>query len=679
MQVSNVNDVKLYNLSSSKSLPEWLSDRKKRRMQQKDVELRRRIELIQDFKMPSVSNCIKVSRDGQYVMATGVYKPRVRCYDVQDLALKFERCFDAEVIKFEILSDDYTKMAFLQEDRYLEFHSQEGRYFRLRIPRFGHDLAYNRSNCDLYCVGDSPEIYRLNLEQGKFLSPYVSDSPSFNVCLSNEYHNLLVCGSEDGCIEAWDPRNDQKVAKLDCAASCLNVDSVNETMPSITSLAFKDGLHLAAGTSSGLILLYDIRSAKPYLVKDHLYGLPIKDIEFIADRDLVASMDSKIVKFWNRNSGDPFTSIQTQSDLNDLCLIPNTGMLFLANEAPQILTYFIPSIGTAPKWCSFLEHLVEEMEESNENNIYDDYKFVTMQELESLGLNHLIGTNLLRAHMHGFFIDIRLYHKAKAASDPFAYEEYKRKKIKEKMEAERGSRVKVNSKLPKVNRELALKLMESNEAKNKSKEEEQSLLKDERFKALFENPDFQVDESTEEYKLLLPMITKLNKKKGMKSDKERNEEEEEESELRFEIPQYFDEVNDKKDMNEFSESSESDDEEEIKTEKVQKNNQSKGKKNESTTKMYKLKEGKTITDLAMKKVKSNSKRESKMTLADRLKAYEDSDVRVKSRGVHGNCVITFKPKDERKERQNEKLKSHLEERSKVARSAKGIKGKIQFG
>jgi ribosome biogenesis protein ENP2 len=34
-------------------------------------------------------------------------------------------------------------------------------------------------------------------------------------------------------------------------------------------------------------------------------------------------------------------------------------------------------------------------------NIYDDYKFVTRQELEELGLEHLEGTNLLRGYMHG--------------------------------------------------------------------------------------------------------------------------------------------------------------------------------------------------------------------------------------------------------------------------------------
>ena len=43
--------------------------------------------------------------------------------------------------------------------------------------------------------------------------------------------------------------------------------------------------------------------------------------------------------------------------------------------------------------------------------VYDDYKFVTRTELENLGLTHLIGSTLLRAYMHGYFMDIRLYQK----------------------------------------------------------------------------------------------------------------------------------------------------------------------------------------------------------------------------------------------------------------------------
>ena len=93
------------------------------------AELRQRIELIQDFSMPTSSTGIQVSADGQYILATGtsslveafeteikrfliggncvrytrwvccapgVYKPRVRCYDVNQLSMKFERCLDAE-------------------------------------------------------------------------------------------------------------------------------------------------------------------------------------------------------------------------------------------------------------------------------------------------------------------------------------------------------------------------------------------------------------------------------------------------------------------------------------------------------------------------------------------------------------------------------------------------------
>ena len=42
---------------------------------------------------------------------TGVYKPRVRCYDVSQLSMKFERCMDSEVVKFCVLSDDYSKVS----------------------------------------------------------------------------------------------------------------------------------------------------------------------------------------------------------------------------------------------------------------------------------------------------------------------------------------------------------------------------------------------------------------------------------------------------------------------------------------------------------------------------------------------------------------------------------------
>ena len=50
--------------------------------------------------------------------------------------------------------------------------------------------------------------------------------------------------------------------------------------------------------------------------------------------------------------------------------------------------------------------------------MYDDYKFVTRTELEELGLTQHIGSSLLRAYMHGYFMDIRLYNKVSGTLNP---------------------------------------------------------------------------------------------------------------------------------------------------------------------------------------------------------------------------------------------------------------------
>lgn len=74
------------------------------------------------------------------------------------------------------------------------------------------------------------------------------------------------------------------------------------TLPAVTSLKYRDGLTLGVGTSTGHVLLYDIRNGLPVLVKDHQYDLPIKDLTFHEPLDLVLSMDSKIVKLWDRRT-----------------------------------------------------------------------------------------------------------------------------------------------------------------------------------------------------------------------------------------------------------------------------------------------------------------------------------------------------------------------------------------
>lgn len=53
----------------------------------------------------------------------------------------------------------------------------------------------------------------------------------------------------------------------------------------------------------------------------------------------------------------------------------------LANEGIQMTSYYIPQLGPAPRWCSFLDNITEEMEDQTVRNVYEDYKFVERDEL----------------------------------------------------------------------------------------------------------------------------------------------------------------------------------------------------------------------------------------------------------------------------------------------------------
>lgn len=74
-----------------------------------------------------------------------------------------------------------------------------------------------------------------------------------------------------------------------------------EGFPSISALQFNGALQVGVGTATGQVLYYDLRANRPSIIKDHMYGLPIKDIEFHHEQDLIYSMDSSVVKIWNKN------------------------------------------------------------------------------------------------------------------------------------------------------------------------------------------------------------------------------------------------------------------------------------------------------------------------------------------------------------------------------------------
>ena len=82
-------------------------------------------------------------------------------------------------------------------------------------------------------------------------------------------------------------------------------------------------------------------------------------------------------------------------------------------------------------------------------------------------------------------------------------------------------------KLPKVNKHLAERLLEESsalpgESSTPSAAQQtnpQNPIGDDRFAALFTNPDYEVDEGSEEYQLLHPVLTHREKRRAKKKER----------------------------------------------------------------------------------------------------------------------------------------------------------------
>ena len=541
MKVTAADGVQVYELSAGKRLPHWLSDRKRRTLS-RDPEQSRRVDIVQDLEFPAGCGKLKYSQDGGFILATGLHPPQVRCYELKETSMKFWRVLDSEIIQFQILSEDYSKLAFLCDNRTVCIHAKFGAYYKFRIPTPGRDMCYNPETCDLLLSGSTSEVFRFNLHEGRFLTSLQAGSrgsgghdDGVESCGLSPVHGLFgTCGSS-GFLECHDLRQRKSVASFDVG------DSVGQKGVALTSMRFDDaGYHLGVGTRGGLVALYDLRSSKPLVVKDHLYDTKIVDIKFRSPTKLsnsfssnssnfcVLSSDRKACKLWRGDNGATVTSIQpTAGGINDVLSNPSDGLIMIGCDAPKIQVYFVPLLGPAPKWSSYLENVTEELDESFKQteaapSAYDDYRFVTRDDVKQLGLSHLLGTPVMRAYMHGFFVDNRLYHKAKSLADPFAYDRYRQQVVQNKLEEERKSRISIKpKKVPKINARLATKLMEDKEkdalaaaeadgaggeetGASSAKEQSKSLLDDDRFASLFKDERFRIDEESEEYRMLHP-------------------------------------------------------------------------------------------------------------------------------------------------------------------------------
>jgi ribosome biogenesis protein ENP2 len=130
-------------------------------------------------------------------------------------------------------------------------------------------MIYQPHSCDLMAVGATNEIYRLNLDLGRFNSPLVSESPEINCIDYCAELNVIAVGGIDSRVEFWNMDNRAKVFGM--VPQGVGADE------EITSIRFEGNgsLNVAIGTQKGKVLLYDMRYPLPMNTLTHHYRLPI--------------------------------------------------------------------------------------------------------------------------------------------------------------------------------------------------------------------------------------------------------------------------------------------------------------------------------------------------------------------------------------------------------------------
>lgn len=167
--------------------------------------------------------------------------------------------------------------------------------------------------------------------------------------------------------------------------------------------------------------------------------------------------------------------------------------------------------------------------------------------------------------MHGYFVSLKLYDTARAIANPFAYAEHRERVVREKMEKMAETRIRAPKNMAanvKVNKGLADRIAkeeareqarqdrkkqrkldsaaQEGEAEKMDVDEQPNLISDPRFKALFQDPEFEVDESSREFALMNPSLVSKRRERTVQEADQSNRrlrtktavEEEEEEEAR---------------------------------------------------------------------------------------------------------------------------------------------------
>ena len=127
---------------------------------------------------------------------------------------------------------------------------------------------------------------------------------------------------------------------------------------------------MGIGEGSTLKIM-DVRFDRKLFSIKSSYNEPINSIHFMDNRDKnILFSNKKQIKITD-GSGKLFTSIEPDHSINMFTPVGDSGLLLTALDDPKVGCFFVPQLGHAPKWATYLDNITEGLEEAHTKKVYD--------------------------------------------------------------------------------------------------------------------------------------------------------------------------------------------------------------------------------------------------------------------------------------------------------------------
>lgn len=289
------------------------------------------ITSLHDLNFPVACTDICISSNGKKLLATGIYKPTVKLFDVKSGIIKFERHLVSDPVKNFFLDEEGEKFAILRNDKTIEFHIKGGLHEKVKTIKQPHDIILNRFSAELYIGGNYGEINRFSLEQGRFMKS-IPCTGATRLAFSET--NTLLGAIFKNNVTFIDTKSKNEIFKKQYEEDAITISQD------------ASGLKYLVGFESGKILEYDLRSSKA-IREIELDNFPIKTC--YSDKFIVANTSESIL-FIESDAVkvECMPSITPGFIINTFCL--EGGVIFVGGESQSIKTYISEDFGKVPDW-----------------------------------------------------------------------------------------------------------------------------------------------------------------------------------------------------------------------------------------------------------------------------------------------------------------------------------------